>query len=136
MLLVIGLRAELCVDAVSVDGKSPMPYNYSMNAKILREMLDRRPFQPFEVRMSSGDVYQVRYPKIAGVTPTRFFIVDPDADDFVICNLDQIATAIFFSRLRLKAHKKTHFVTISMVFFTIFRGSKSITVVASSTRSL
>lgn len=63
-----------------------------MNAKTLQEILDRHPFQPFEVHMFNGDVYQVRYPKVAGVTPTRFFIVDPDADDFVICDLDQMAS--------------------------------------------
>lgn len=42
--------------------------------------------------MSNGDVYQVRYPKIAGVTPTRFVILDPDADDLVICDLNQMAS--------------------------------------------
>jgi hypothetical protein len=63
-----------------------------MNAQILRQMMVRRPFQPFEVRMSNGDVHQVRYPDFAFVLRTNFVIGDPDADDVVICSLDQMAS--------------------------------------------
>jgi hypothetical protein len=63
-----------------------------MNAETLREMLRRRPFRPFEVRMSSGDVYQVRYPDFAFVLKTNLVIGDPDADHIAICALDQMAT--------------------------------------------
>ncbi len=63
-----------------------------MSAATLREMLGRRPFQPFEVRMSNGDVYQVRYPDFAFVLKTNLVIGDPDADNIAICALDQVAS--------------------------------------------
>jgi len=63
-----------------------------MNPETLRQMLRHRPFQPFEVRMSSGDAYQVRYPDFALVLRSRFVIADPDADSIAICALDQIAS--------------------------------------------
>lgn len=55
-------------------------------------MLRRRPFLPFEVRMSNGDVYQIRYPDFAFVLKTNLVIGDPDADNIGICALDQMAT--------------------------------------------
>ena len=67
-------------------------YNWDMNAKTLREMLEKRPFQPFEVRMSSGDVYQVRYPNFAFVLRSNFVIGDPDEDHVHLCALDHIAS--------------------------------------------
>ena len=63
-----------------------------MNAQILRQMMVRRPFQPFEVRMSNGDAYQVRYPDFAFILRTNFVIGDPDADNVVICALDQMSS--------------------------------------------
>jgi hypothetical protein len=63
-----------------------------MNANTLQEMIEARPFQPFEVRMSSGDVYQVRYPNFAILMRTRLVIADPDADHLAICALDHIAS--------------------------------------------
>jgi len=63
-----------------------------MSGQTLREMLERRPVQPFEVRMSNGDVYQVRYPDFAFVQRSNFVIGDPDSDHLVICALDQVAS--------------------------------------------
>jgi hypothetical protein len=63
-----------------------------MNAQTLRQMLQRRPFLPFEVRMSSGDVYQVRYPDFAFVLRSNLVVGDPDADSIAICALDQMAS--------------------------------------------
>ena len=42
--------------------------------------------------MSNGDVHQVRYPDFAFILRTNFVIGDPDADDVVICSLDQMAS--------------------------------------------
>lgn len=55
-------------------------------------MLQRRPFVPFEVRMSNGDVHQVRYPDCAIVQKSNLIIGDPDSDHLVICALDQLAS--------------------------------------------
>jgi len=63
-----------------------------MNADTLRQMLRRRPFLPFEIHMSNGEVYQVRYPDFAFVLRSNFVIGDPDADNIAICALDQMAS--------------------------------------------
>ncbi len=63
-----------------------------MKSEALRELLQRRPFQPFEVRMSNGDVYQVRYPDFAMALRSNFIIGDADADHFVIGAFDQMAS--------------------------------------------
>jgi hypothetical protein len=55
-------------------------------------MLENRPFQPFEIHMSRGEVYQVRYPNVAFVLKTKFVIGDPDADNVIICALDHMAS--------------------------------------------
>ena len=34
-----------------------------MNAETIREWLIRRPFEPFELRLSNGEHYQVRHPE-------------------------------------------------------------------------
>src|ERR1019366_9504588 len=70
----------------------PARYNLCMNAQVLRQMMLGRPFQPFEVSMSNGEVHQVRYPDFAFVLRTNFVIGDPDADNVVICSLDQMAS--------------------------------------------
>jgi hypothetical protein len=63
-----------------------------MKPNILKELLERRPFQPFELRMSNGDVFQVRCPNYAFVHRTMLFIGDLDADTVAFCALDQIAS--------------------------------------------
>ena len=36
-----------------------------MNTETMLGLLRRQPFQPFEVRMSNGDAYQIRHPEMA-----------------------------------------------------------------------
>lgn len=64
---------------------------YFMKAEALRQLLGRRPFQPLDVHMSNGEIYQIRYPDCAVVLRSTLFIGDPDADNFVICSFDQVA---------------------------------------------
>jgi hypothetical protein len=63
-----------------------MSYDY------FQELLNRRPFEPFAVHLSSGEVHAVRYPGYANLTRTRLVIVDPDADHIVVCSLLHIAS--------------------------------------------
>jgi hypothetical protein len=63
-----------------------------MKPGVLKEMIDQRPFQPFEIRMTDGKVYQIRYPNYAVLMKTILFIGDPDSDSFAFCALDQIAS--------------------------------------------
>lgn len=61
-----------------------------MNADTIREMLRRQPFEPFEVRLSSGEVHEVRHPEFAIVTPGRLVIADPVTERVSILSLFHI----------------------------------------------
>lgn len=57
----------------------------------IRELLSRRPFTPFEVRMSSGDVHEVRRPEFAILLKSTLVIGVPDTDRVGICALFHVA---------------------------------------------
>lgn len=63
-----------------------------MSSEAIQEMLRRRPFEPFEVRLSSGDVHQVRHPEFAFVLRSNLLIGYPDSDRFAVCSLLHIAS--------------------------------------------
>jgi hypothetical protein len=54
-----------------------------MNADSIREWLRREPFEPFEVRLSNGEHYQVRHPEFVALGKNRMAIVDPNTDRIV-----------------------------------------------------
>jgi hypothetical protein len=56
------------------------------------ELLSRRPFEPFAVRLSNGELHAVRYPGCAILTRTRLGIADPDADKIIVCTLLHMAS--------------------------------------------
>jgi hypothetical protein len=49
-----------------------------MSAAILKENLVRRPFEPFRVRLSSGDCYDVRHPDNALLVKSGIYIAEPE----------------------------------------------------------
>lgn len=51
-----------------------------MNPPILRDLLNRRPFDPFVVRLSSGDAYEVRHPEMAWLLKNGVYIALPAPD--------------------------------------------------------
>ncbi len=54
-----------------------------MNIETIREWLNRRPFEPFEVRLSNGEAYQVRHPEVVALGKNRIAVADPESDRFV-----------------------------------------------------
>jgi hypothetical protein len=54
-----------------------------MDAATIREWLTRQPFEPFELRLSNGEVYRVRHPEVVAVGKRRIAVVDPETDHFV-----------------------------------------------------
>lgn len=50
-----------------------------MSVAVLKEMLGRRPFQPFRVRLSSGDAYDVPHPEMALLVRSGIYVAVPDA---------------------------------------------------------
>lgn len=51
-----------------------------MNADDCRSLLKRHPFEPFRIRVSSGDAYDVRSPDLVVVMKSRLFITFPGED--------------------------------------------------------
>ena len=50
-----------------MDGLWGCGYTVSMNANELRGLLNHEPFEPFRIRLSSGDAYEVRDPNSVAV---------------------------------------------------------------------
>ena len=50
-----------------------------MSVAVLREKLTRRPFEPFRVRLSSGDTYDVRHPENALLVRSGIYIAVPES---------------------------------------------------------
>jgi hypothetical protein len=54
-----------------------------MNIETIREWLNRRPFDPFVLRLSKGETYEVRHPEDMVLAKTRLVIVYPEIDRVV-----------------------------------------------------
>lgn len=74
-----------------------------MSGDSLRELLRTQPFEPFEVHMSSGDVYQVKHPEHCLVTGARLYIWYPDDpnDHVARCSLLHV-TGVEYAEKRSK----------------------------------
>lgn len=53
-----------------------------MTANELRDALRRQPFEPFRVRLTTGQTYEIRHPEFAAVTQTSLFVGEPHHDGF------------------------------------------------------
>jgi hypothetical protein len=61
-----------------------------MNAETIREYLRRKPFEPFVIRMSNGEVHEIRHPECALLMKTRMVVYYPDDDRSVTSALVHI----------------------------------------------
>lgn len=52
-----------------------------MSAAVLKDMLGRQPFEPFCVRLSSGDAYEVRHPEMALLLRNGIYVAIPNGGD-------------------------------------------------------
>lgn len=62
-----------------------------MNHDAMERLLRRRPFEPFQIRLSDGEKYDVRHPEMALLLKSRIVVAVPE-DRMVICPLLQIAS--------------------------------------------
>lgn len=67
-------------------------YNQGMTSETIRELLRKQPFEPFEIRLSNGDVHAVRHPESAIVLKTNVIVGYPETDRFAVCSLLHIAS--------------------------------------------
>jgi hypothetical protein len=68
-----------------------------MTLETLRAMLTRRPFEPMRIRMSSGEVFEIRDPEMATLTKTGLIVVLPErggepSERFEVCSYLRIAS--------------------------------------------
>jgi hypothetical protein len=61
-----------------------------MNTETIREMLNRRPFEPFEIVMSSGERHVVKHPEFLMLLPSKVAIGDPITDRLAVLSLIHI----------------------------------------------
>ncbi len=61
-----------------------------MSYETLKELLDRCPFEPFEIRLSNGERYEIRHPEMALLLKSRIVIGDAENDTMTICGLIHI----------------------------------------------
>ncbi len=57
----------------------------------IREKLAREPFQPFRVRVTSGDAYVVRNPALVVLMKSELFIAHPNSDRHAFIPLLHVA---------------------------------------------
>lgn len=58
-----------------------------MNMESIRQWLNRRPFEPFVLRLSNGETHEVRHPENVVLLKTRIIIGYPETDRAVHCSL-------------------------------------------------
>jgi len=63
-----------------------------MTTDSLRDLLRASPFLPFRVRLSNGDVHEVRHRDFALVTKSNLVVTYPDSDHIAICSILHIAS--------------------------------------------
>lgn len=54
-----------------------------MNTETIREFVNKRPFDPFVLRLSNGESYEVRHPENVMILKTRLVIGYPKIDRVV-----------------------------------------------------
>jgi hypothetical protein len=82
-----------------------------MTVQTFRDLLARRPFQPFRLVMSSGQTYEVRHPEMALLTRTDMLVGVDIADDgvpaeFKICSLLHVTAVEPIGRSRPRRGKR------------------------------
>ena len=63
----------------------------AMNEKNMREFLDKRPFLPLRITLSSGQVVTVEHPENVLITKTKLVVVYPKEDIVSVSPLLHIA---------------------------------------------
>ena len=61
-----------------------------MNAEAIREMLTARPFEPFEIIMSSGERHLVKHPEFAILMISKIVVTNPLEDRAAFLSLKHV----------------------------------------------
>jgi len=63
-----------------------------MSPDAIRELLKRKPFSPFQLTLSSGQIIEVRHPEFVMFTKNGIVVGYPDSDRISICAFLHIAS--------------------------------------------
>ena len=79
-----------------------------MSGESIRELVRAQPFVPFEVHLSSGDVYPISHPEQVLVTGSAMFIWFPEDPDYRVarCSLLHITGVEYIQRRSKKKGTK------------------------------
>ena len=58
-----------------------------MNSEAIRELLHRKPFEQFEIRMTNGDTHLIRHPEVVMIVGSRLVVGYPENDRIAILSL-------------------------------------------------
>ncbi|HEX5471267.1 MAG TPA: hypothetical protein VFW73_05245, partial [Lacipirellulaceae bacterium] len=84
--------ADDIVSVEEISGLQPRKVTDEMTREQIEPMLHQRPFAPFEIRMSNGEVHQIRHPENAMLLRSEVIVGYPESDRAVHCTLHQINT--------------------------------------------
>jgi hypothetical protein len=62
-----------------------------VTAETIQEMLEREPFEPFRVCLSSGEFYRVTNPHMVALMKSKVFIALPDSEKWTFVSYLHIA---------------------------------------------
>jgi hypothetical protein len=62
-----------------------------MTRNEIRELVVHEPFEPFKIKLTSGDAYEVRDPNSLALGASRAFIFFPDGDQWTFFNYLHVA---------------------------------------------
>ncbi len=51
-----------------------------MNLETIREWINHQPFEPFMLKLSNGDTFEVRHPENIALTKTKILLGYPETD--------------------------------------------------------
>jgi len=57
----------------------------------IREMLNKEPFEPFRIVLTSGSGYDIRNPELVALGQTQLTLYYPRSDKFAMLRVNQIA---------------------------------------------
>ena len=65
-----------------------------MNADAIQAWLERRPFQPFVVRLAGGETYEVRHPENVILMRSIMVAAYPETERAAFCSLPLVTSKV------------------------------------------
>jgi hypothetical protein len=64
-----------------------------MSPQMIKSLLEQKPFAPFAVRLSSGEVHRVSHPELGWLAGSTLYIYYPERDRVAWCSLLHVTSA-------------------------------------------